>query len=108
MRCILALALLVPMAAEAGPVHWHGLRLPADAMHERHPADPGVMLKRYQAPAAATQPMTMNLGPFEAELGGHHKGFAHYRLQGTTILGGSLGGSFSGHSAKLELTWKNE
>jgi hypothetical protein len=105
MRALFALVLLIPMAAEAGPRH--GLRLPADALHERHPADPKVTLAPYRPPPAATQPMTMNIGPFEAEIGGGHH-FAHYRLEGTRILGGSLGGSFSGHSAKVELIWKNE
>lgn len=109
MRALLALVLLMPVAAEAGPLARHGLRLP-DAMHERHPTDPGLTLKPYNPPPSATQPMTMNIGPFEAEIGGqgkdHH--FAHYQLQGTRILGGSLGGSIDGHSAKLELIWKNE
>lgn len=109
MRALLALVLLLPMAAQAGPLDRRVLRMP-DAMHERRAAEPKVTLEPYHPPAAASQPVTMNIGPFEAEIGGEGKDrhFARYRLEGTRILGGSLGGSIDGHSAKLELIWKNE
>ena len=110
MRALAALVLLIPVAAEAGPLDRRALRMPGDAMHERRPIEQKITLEPYRPPPAAAQPVRMNFGPLEAELGGKHADghFAHYKLEGTSILGGSLGGTVDGHSAKLELIWKNE
>ncbi len=110
MRGIVILALLIPMAAQAAPLDRRGLQMPDNAVQQRRPTEQKITLQPYRPPASANQPVRMNLGPFSAELGGEHKDghFAHYKLEGTSILGGSLGGTVDGHSAKLELIWKNE
>jgi len=107
MRALLALALFVPAAALAGPLDIRPLRMP-DAAAPKTTETSKVTLQPFKPFKTENLPLkTMNFGPFEAEIGGdRNKGhFATYHLEGTRILGGRLGGSIDGGSAKLELTW---
>jgi hypothetical protein len=112
MRALVLLVVFVPAAAFAGPLDRRPLRMP-DATAQIGPAsktsdDAKVRLQPYKPLKTDNLPLkTLNLGPFQAEVGGErNKGhFASYHLEGTRILGGSLGGTVDGGEAKLELTW---
>ena len=106
MRALVALALLIPVAAMAGPLDRRVLRLPSDMPPARPASDAKITLQPYRP--LSTQPITtMNLGPFEAEIGGGRH-FARYHLNGASVLGGSVNGSFDGRGAKIQLTWSDE
>ena len=107
MRAFLALVLFLPMAAMAAPPGGRMLQMPADFMPDNHSPEESYTLRTTSPMTADTGPVTMNFGPFVAEIGGGGKGahLARYRLEGTRILGGSLGGSLDGRGARIELTW---
>jgi len=108
MRAFVALALFVPVAALAGPLDLRPLRMPQDAGDRSMAGDDTktVTLRPYKPLATDNVPLkTLNFGPVEAEIGGQNHHIASYHIEGTRILGGSIGGSVDGGSAKLELTW---
>ena len=51
---------------------------------------------------------SINLGPLHTEFGGttgKHMNLATMKLEGVTVFGGSVGGSFSSRSARITLSW---
>jgi hypothetical protein len=105
MRALLALLLLLPMAAQAGP---RILRLPGDAAmmaRERH-SDRQTDFQPSQK--TAPPPGNITIGPFEARMIQDNTGRQHFAvspLSGAHVLGGSIAGTYEHGTAKLVLHW---
>jgi hypothetical protein len=56
----------------------------------------------------STETQGLSVGPLRIGSGdqiGRHVHLAHFRVEGVTILGGSVGGSLDGRSANIVLSW---
>jgi hypothetical protein len=59
-------------------------------------------------PPPAVIPTTISFGPFRTQFGGttgRHMHLATVKLEGVSILGGSIGGSIDSRSARITFSW---
>lgn len=108
MRVLLAVLLLLPWAAQAGPANRHVLRLPGDAAMMVRERNRDRQIDFQTTQKTAPPPGNISIGPFEAQVIQDDKGRQHFAispLSGTHVLGGSIAGTYEHGTAKVMLRW---
>lgn len=108
MRVLLALLLLWPLAAQAGPVNRRVLRLPGEAAMLARQPHSDRQIDFQTAQKTAPPPTSLAIGPFEARMIQDNKGRQHFAISpfaGTHVLGGSIAGTYEHGTAAIMLRW---
>jgi hypothetical protein len=83
-----------------------------DATRPRIEEDSAVLAPHYLEGRNSAESQGLSLGPLHIGgsngMGGRHRHLAHFRVDGLTVFGGSVGGSVDGRSANIVLSWPAE